>query len=56
LLIFLLSDNLLLNYNSAENDRQVLVTEVSRLREQYEDLIRQMEQTQTIIDKQQVNF
>ncbi|XP_060580198.1 coiled-coil domain-containing protein 150-like isoform X3 [Ruditapes philippinarum] len=49
-------DNLLLNYNSAENDRQVLVTEVSRLREQYEDLIRQMEQTQTIIDKQQEIF
>ncbi|XP_053379016.1 coiled-coil domain-containing protein 150-like isoform X2 [Mercenaria mercenaria] len=49
-------DNLLLNYNSAENDRQVLVTEVTRLREQYEDLIKQMEQTQTIIDKQQEIF
>lgn len=46
-------DNLLLNYNSAENDRRELVTEVTRLREQYEDLIKQMEQTQAIIDKQQ---
>ena len=28
---------------------------MKRLREQYEDLIKQMEQTQAIIDKQQVS-
>ena len=43
-----------MKYNTAESDRQLLVTELTRLREQYEDLIKQMEQTQAIIDKQQV--
>ena len=48
------SDGLEMKYNTAESDRQLLVTELTRLREQYEDLIKQMEQTQAIIDKQQV--
>ena len=43
-----------MKYESAERDRQVLLSEMKRLREQYEDLIKQMEQTQAIIDKQQV--
>ena len=40
---------------AAEGDRQLLLAEMKRLREQYEDLIKQMEQTQAIIDKQQVS-
>lgn len=44
-----------MKYESAEGDRQLLLTEMKRLREQYEDLIKQMEQTQAIIDKQQVS-
>ncbi|KAK3591041.1 hypothetical protein CHS0354_026055 [Potamilus streckersoni] len=43
-------------YTSAEADRKVLMSELTRLREQYEDLIKQMEQTQAIIDKQQEKF
>ena len=44
-----------MKYESAEGDRQLLLAEMKRLREQYEDLIKQMEQTQAIIDKQQVS-
>ena len=40
---------------AAEGDRQLLLAEMKRLREQYEDVIKQMEQTQAIIDKQQVS-
>ena len=39
---------------AVEGDRQLLLAEMERLREQYEDHIKQMEQTQAIIDKQQV--
>ncbi|KAL3862086.1 hypothetical protein ACJMK2_008081 [Sinanodonta woodiana] len=46
-------ENLQKTYTSAEADRKVLMSELTRLREQYEDLIKQMEQTQAIIDKQQ---
>ena len=45
---------MLIKHNGVETDRELLITEVTRLREQYEELIKQMEQTQTIIDKQQV--
>ncbi|XP_033730610.1 protein Spindly-A-like, partial [Pecten maximus] len=40
------------SHSSAESDRQLLVTELSRLRTQYEDLIKQLEQTQVIVDQQ----
>ncbi|XP_052274674.1 coiled-coil domain-containing protein 150-like [Dreissena polymorpha] len=46
-------DSLVEKYRSCEGDRDMLITEVSKLREQYEDLIKQLEQTQAIIDKQQ---
>ncbi|XP_021369483.1 coiled-coil domain-containing protein 150-like isoform X3 [Mizuhopecten yessoensis] len=39
-------------HSSAESDRELLVTELSRLRTQYEDLIKQLEQTQVIVDQQ----
>ncbi|XP_065935539.1 coiled-coil domain-containing protein 150 isoform X9 [Magallana gigas] len=40
------------NYESAESDRKLLITEMQRLRTQYEDLIKQLEQTQVIVDQQ----
>ncbi|XP_052769596.1 coiled-coil domain-containing protein 150-like isoform X4 [Mya arenaria] len=46
-------DELLVKYRGCESDRELLISEVTRLRQQYEDLIKQMEQTQDIIDKQQ---
>ncbi|XP_052226165.1 coiled-coil domain-containing protein 150-like isoform X2 [Dreissena polymorpha] len=49
-------DSLVEKYRSCEGDRDMLITEVSKLREQYEDLIKQLEQTQAIIDKQQEIF
>ncbi|XP_060075980.1 coiled-coil domain-containing protein 150-like [Ylistrum balloti] len=42
------------SHSSAESDRQLLVTELSRLRTQYEDLIKQLEQTQVIVDQQKI--
>ncbi|WAR18402.1 CC150-like protein [Mya arenaria] len=47
-------DELLVKYRGCESDRELLISEVTRLRQQYEDLIKQMEQTQDIIDKQQI--
>jgi len=44
-----------LKYQGAEEDRQMLVGEVTKMRQQYEQLISQMEQTKDIIDKQQVS-
>ncbi|XP_052769593.1 coiled-coil domain-containing protein 150-like isoform X1 [Mya arenaria] len=49
-------DELLVKYRGCESDRELLISEVTRLRQQYEDLIKQMEQTQDIIDKQQEIF
>nr|XP_034335863.1 coiled-coil domain-containing protein 150 isoform X6 [Crassostrea gigas] len=43
------------NYESAESDRKLLITEMQRLRTQYEDLIKQLEQTQVIVDQQKSN-
>ncbi|XP_078338802.1 coiled-coil domain-containing protein 150-like isoform X2 [Crassostrea virginica] len=43
------------NYDSAESDRKLLITEMQRLRTQYEDLIKQLEQTQVIVDQQKSN-
>ncbi|XP_056014755.1 coiled-coil domain-containing protein 150-like isoform X3 [Ostrea edulis] len=43
------------NYESAEADRKLLLSEMQRLRSQYEDLIKQLEQTQVIVDQQKSN-
>ncbi|XP_062594271.1 coiled-coil domain-containing protein 150-like isoform X2 [Saccostrea cucullata] len=43
------------DYESAESDRKLLITEMQRLRTQYEDLIKQLEQTQVIVDQQKSN-
>ena len=51
----ILTDKLEMKYESSEGDRQLLLSEMKKLREQYEDLIKQMEHTQAIIDKQQVS-
>ncbi|KAL4221302.1 hypothetical protein ACF0H5_019565 [Mactra antiquata] len=46
-------ENLLMKYTCMDKERGQLISEVSRLREQYEEIIKQMEQTQSIIDQQQ---
>lgn len=50
-----LTEQLRKNYDSAESDRKLLITEMQRLRTQYEDLIKQLEQTQVIVDQQKVS-
>ena len=44
------------NFESLDSDRQVLMKELDRLRKQYDDLIKQLEQTQVIVDQQKVNI
>lgn len=52
--IIFITEQLRKNYESAESDRKLLITEMQRLRTQYEDLIKQLEQTQVIVDQQKV--
>ncbi|CAG2248086.1 unnamed protein product [Mytilus edulis] len=40
------------NFETMDSDRQVLMKELDRLRKQYDDLIKQLEQTQVIVDQQ----
>lgn len=54
ILKIIITEQLRKNYESAESDRKLLITEMQRLRTQYEDLIKQLEQTQVIVDQQKV--
>ena len=56
LLNVLFTERMRRNFESLDSDRQVLMKELDRLRKQYDDLIKQLEQTQVIVDQQKVNI
>lgn len=43
------------NFETMDSDRQLLMKELDRLRKQYDDLIKQLEQTQVIVDQQKTS-
>ena len=55
-LVVLFTERMRRNFESLDSDRQVLMKELDRLRKQYDDLIKQLEQTQVIVDQQKVNI